>query len=71
MYADVARSRIRRAHCVADPTIAPKSNAAEIAERLRLYLDTGNRGYLIDCGRYAMWEWAAQEPTPIRQGVCL
>ena len=71
VYEDIARTRFRRNRCITDPSIAPKSNAAEIAERLRLYLDTGMRGYLIDVARYSMWEWNAQEPEEVRQGVCL
>jgi hypothetical protein len=68
---DVAKNRIRTGRVVKDQSLAVMSNADEIYRRWKLYQETGNRGYLVDAAKYAMWEWVSKEPQEIRQGVCL
>lgn len=57
---DIEQGRKRAAHIV--PNTEPvASNEEELDRRLDLYLTTGNRGYLIDLARYAMWAWIEAE----------
>lgn len=61
--ADVERGRVRAEFAPDRPPDLPEapSHADEVLNRLDLYLQTGNRGYLVDCARYAMWQWIEDE----------
>jgi hypothetical protein len=66
---DIENSRVRAAHVLPRPDCLPEplTNAQEIEKRLKLYHETGLRGYLIDVAKFAMRAWIEDE---VRRGVC-
>lgn len=59
MRRDVERKEARRrAHLPAPPGLIPLSHEGEVMRRMNLYAETGNRGYLVDVARYAMFLWS-------------
>ncbi len=59
--ADIERSRIRRAHVIGGAQDPKRHASMELDRRLLLYRETGNRDYLLDVAKFAMWQWIKDE----------
>lgn len=56
MRGDVERGRARRGHLIV-PVDFKGIADLEAERRLKLFWTTGNKDYLIDVARLAMWAW--------------
>ncbi len=55
MYGDIWHNHQRRKHVLGGRF--RENLVVQISERLKLYADSGNRGYLVDAAKFAMWQW--------------